>query len=135
MKIKLQNISIDSPFIRQLERITGEELARCYQCGKCTAGCPVSFVMDFGPSQIIRLLQLGQEDAAKNAESMWLCVGCLQCWSRCPQGVSAAAIFEGLRQITLRKGQDHSDIKELPFPFLKDAPQQALVCGFRKLVS
>ena len=135
MLIKLGKENLQSEFVKLVERISGEELANCYQCGNCTGGCPVSFAMDFGPREIIRLLQLGQEDAAKNSNSMWLCVGCLQCYSRCPKGVSAAKILEALRQITLRKGEDHEQIKEIPFPFMKNAPQQAIVCGFRKFVS
>ncbi|MEK6837169.1 MAG: disulfide reductase, partial [Nanoarchaeota archaeon] len=95
----------------------------------------VSYAMDFGPREMIRLLQLGQEEQAQKANAQWLCVGCLQCYCRCPKGVSAAKILEALRQVTLRKGEDHEAIKELSFPFMKNAPQQAIVCGFRKLVS
>ena len=135
MLIKLGKENLQSEFVKLVERISGEELANCYQCGNCTGGCPVSYAMDFGPREIIRLLQLGQEDAVQKSNSMWLCVGCLQCYCRCPKGVSAAKILEALRQITLRKGEDHEQIKEIPFPFMKNAPQQAIVCGFRKFVS
>ena len=34
----------------------------CYQCGKCTAGCPVSSFMDLMPRQVMRAVQLGQAD-------------------------------------------------------------------------
>lgn len=135
MLIKLGKENLHSEFVKLIERISGEELANCYQCGNCTAGCPVSYAMDFGPREMIRLLQLGQEEHAQKANSQWLCVGCLQCYCRCPKGVSAAKILEALRQITLRKGEDHEAIKDLSFPFMKNAPQQAIVCGFRKLVS
>ena len=135
MLIKLGKENLHSEFVELIERISGEELANCYQCGNCTAGCPVSYAMDFGPREMIRLLQLGQEEQAQKANSQWLCVGCLQCYCRCPKGVSAAKILEALRQITLRKGESHEEIKEIPLPFLKNAPQQAIVCGFRKFVS
>ncbi|MBI5328153.1 MAG: 4Fe-4S dicluster domain-containing protein [Deltaproteobacteria bacterium] len=135
MLIKLGKENLHSEFVELIERISGEELANCYQCGNCTGGCPVSYAMDFGPREIIRLLQLGQEDTIKSANSPWLCVGCLQCYCRCPKGVSAAKILEALRQLSLRKGESHEEIKEIPFPFLKNAPQQAIVCGFRKFVS
>ncbi len=133
--MKIDREKLHSPFVEQVERVSGEVFANCYQCGNCTGGCPVSFAMDYGPSQIIRLLQLGQEQLVATANSMWLCVGCLQCYSRCPKGVSAASILEALRQMTLRKGEDHEDVGGLPFPFLKDAPQQAIISGFRKFVS
>ena len=135
MLIKLGKENLQSELVKLVERISGEELANCYQCGNCTGGCPVSYAMDFGPREMIRLLQLGQEEQAQKANSQWLCVGCLQCYCRCPKGVSAAKILEALRQVTLRKGEDHEAIKDLSFQFMKNAPQQAIVCGFRKLVS
>ncbi len=135
MKIKLKNEDIASAFVGHVEKVSGEVASRCYQCGNCTGGCPVSFKMDYGPSQIIRMLQIGQEKEVQSANSMWICVGCMQCFSRCPQNVSAANIFEALRQITLRHGEDHEEIKDIPVKFMKNAPQQAIVCGFRKFVS
>lgn len=135
MKIKLAQAEIDSPLIRQIERVTGEDLKMCYQCGKCSAGCPVSYAMDVPPSQVMRLLQLGRVEDVATANSMWVCVGCLQCYSRCPKGCSVAAVLEGMRQMQLRKGEDRVKVAEIPVTFLKEAPQQAIVCGFRKLVS
>lgn len=135
MKIKLAQSDIESSRIHQLERISGENLKKCYQCGNCSGGCPVSFEMEIPPTQVMRFLQLGRIDDVINANSMWTCVGCLQCYSRCPKGVSVANVLEGLRQMTLRKGEDHKKISEIPLPFVQKAPQQALVCGFRKFVS
>lgn len=135
MKIKLENRDIGSAEVRHLERMSGETMMRCYQCGNCSAGCPVSFAMEIPPTKVMRLLQLGRIDEVKEANSMWMCVGCLQCYSRCPQNVSVASVLEGMRQMTLRKGCDHERVEDLPMPLLKKAPQQALVCGFRKLVS
>ncbi|MBI5559666.1 MAG: 4Fe-4S dicluster domain-containing protein [Deltaproteobacteria bacterium] len=134
MNIKLVKEDIESALIRQLERISGEDVKKCYQCGNCSAGCPVAYAMDVPPAQMIRFLQLGRGGEAFGAGSMWLCVGCLQCYSRCPKNVSAASLFEALRQMRLRSGGGHEEVREIPLPFLKGAPQQALVCGFRKLV-
>jgi heterodisulfide reductase subunit C len=135
MMFKLAKEDLQSAFVEQIERISGEELNRCYQCGNCSGGCPVSFAMDLPPSQVIRFLQLGKVEDVMEANSMWVCVGCLQCYSRCPKCVSAANLLEALRQLGLRKGEDHEEIKDLPLPFLKGAPQQAIVSGFKKFVS
>ncbi|MBI5562707.1 MAG: 4Fe-4S dicluster domain-containing protein [Deltaproteobacteria bacterium] len=135
MKIKLSQVEIDSPLIRQIERMTGEDLKQCYQCGKCSAGCPVSYAMDVPPHQVMRLLQLGRVEDVDGANSMRVCVGCLQCYSRCPKGCSVAAVLEGMRQMRLRKGEDAVRVKDIPLPLMQSAPQQAIVCGFRKLVS
>jgi heterodisulfide reductase subunit C len=135
MMFKLAKEDLYSAVVEQIERISGEDLKKCYQCGNCSGGCPVTFAMDLPPSQVIRFLQLGMVEDVVNANSMWVCVGCLQCYSRCPKCVSAANLLEALRQLTLRNGEDHEEIKDLPLPLLKGAPQQAIVSGFRKLVS
>lgn len=135
MKINLSGEDINSSLIKHLERVSGEDLKMCYQCGNCSGGCPVSYEMELAPSQVMRFLQLGMIAEVAAANSMWVCVGCLQCYSRCPKGVSVAAILEAMRQASLRKGEDHEKIKDVPVPFLKDAPQQAIVCAFRKFVS
>lgn len=132
---KLSKNDLDSETINLLERVSGEDLKKCYQCGNCSGGCPVSLEMDVPPSQMIRLLQLGSVEEVTSSESMWLCLGCMQCYSRCPKSVSAARLFEALRQLTLRKGTDHEEVKDIPMPLLERAPQQAIVSGFRKLVS
>jgi heterodisulfide reductase subunit C len=135
MKITIGVKNLRSEFIQLLERISGEDLSKCYQCGNCSGGCPVAFAMDVSPHHIIRLLQLGQEDTALKANTMWLCVSCLQCYSRCPKFVDLSKILEALRQVGLRKGIDHIAAKKLPVDLLAGSPQQALVAGFRKLVS
>ncbi|MCX8127053.1 MAG: heterodisulfide reductase subunit C, partial [Dehalococcoidia bacterium] len=45
-----------TPFREQVERLSGENVARCYQCGKCSAGCPVAFAMDLAPRRIMRAI-------------------------------------------------------------------------------
>jgi len=135
LKIKLSKSDIEGALVTQISSVSGEDFKKCYQCGNCSGGCPVSYAMDIPPSQIIRFLQLGKFEPVMKANSMWVCVGCLQCYSRCPKGVSAANILEAARQLSLRKGVDHERIEDLPVPFMKNAPQQAIVCGFRKFVS
>ncbi|MFQ5466164.1 MAG: 4Fe-4S dicluster domain-containing protein, partial [Thermodesulfobacteriota bacterium] len=104
MKIKLTREAIGGSDVQYVERISGEVMMRCYQCGNCSGGCPVSFAMEVPPTQVMRLMQLGRVEELMEANTMWLCVGCLQCFSRCPQSVSVANVLEALRQITLRKG-------------------------------
>jgi heterodisulfide reductase subunit C len=135
MKITIGVKNLRSEFVQLLERMSGEDISKCYQCGNCSGGCPVAFAMDVSPHHIIRLLQLGQEDAVLKANTMWLCVSCLQCYSRCPKFVDLSKILEALRQVGLRKGIDHIAVKKLPVDLLAKSPQQTLVAGFRKLVS
>ena len=76
----------------------------CYQCGKCTAGCPVAERMDMAPNQIVRLTQIGLEDKAMRGDAIWECVSCLTCTTRCPKSVDCAAIMDVLRQLAIQQG-------------------------------
>ncbi len=70
----------------------------CYQCGKCTAGCPVAAHMDAPPTRIIRFLQLGDWESAIRARSVWQCVSCQTCSTRCPKSVDCAAAIDAVRE-------------------------------------
>ena len=73
----------------------------CYQCGKCTAGCPVSQDMDLAPNQVIRLMQLGQSEKAVRSQAIWACLGCQTCSARCPKAVDCAGVMDALREAAL----------------------------------
>ncbi|MDR0308531.1 MAG: 4Fe-4S dicluster domain-containing protein [Coriobacteriales bacterium] len=74
----------------------------CYQCGKCTAGCQMAHAMDLVPRQVIRMLQLGLTDKVINAKGPWVCLNCMVCSARCPQGVDIAGIMMATRHAAKR---------------------------------
>lgn len=73
------------------------KIYNCYQCGKCTAGCPLSDVFEYKPNQIIRLVQSGKIDSIIRSNSIFLCLSCEICSSRCPQDVHIATIMNFIR--------------------------------------
>ncbi len=132
------NLSIDkdtAAFVKQVERLSGQDLLACYQCGKCSAGCPLVHHMDILPNQIIRYAQLGMKKELLNSNSIWICVSCMTCNSRCPKGVRIAEIFEALRQIKLRKRYDHLKFDDLTDEALQSVPPIALIGSMRKFTS
>src|SRR5271166_5989050 len=86
------------------ERLSATSLRDCYQCGKCSAGCPMADSMDVLPNRLIRLVQLGQIEKAMRAESIWKCVSCMTCTARCPKSVDCAGVMDALRQIAFERG-------------------------------
>lgn len=90
--------------IKEIQKKSGVKITDCYQCGKCSAGCPVAFAMDKTPRQIIRLLQLGMLDEALKSKTIWLCATCQMCSTRCPRDVDLATLMETLRQLAKKKG-------------------------------
>jgi heterodisulfide reductase subunit C len=95
---------------------TGQSVADCYQCGKCSAGCPLAREMDFAPNQIIRMLQLGLpelEDKAVASLSIWVCLTCGMCLGRCPKEVDLPKVMDFLREESLRRGTANPKAKDI----------------------
>lgn len=70
----------------------------CYQCRKCSAGCPLTFAMDFYPHEIIRLTALGQEDMVLESNTIWVCASCQTCTTRCPNDIDIAGVMDYLKE-------------------------------------
>jgi len=132
MRIKISSRTLQSDFIKKVEEISSENIFACNQCGKCSAGCPMSFAMDWLPNQVIRLVQLGIEEDIARAKTHWICASCLTCSVRCPRGVDLGRIMEALRLIFLRKNIDYIETTRISPDTLSEIPQIALVGGFRK---
>jgi len=75
---------------------------QCYQCGKCSAGCPVASEMDLMPHQLVRLAVLGEVDKIVASKSIWLCLTCHTCGARCPNGIDVPALLDPIRHNILR---------------------------------
>ena len=135
MRLRLSGGEIKDEIIGRIESLSGQDLGACYQCGKCSAGCPVVEQMDIAPSEAIRYLQLGQPEVVLSSKTIWVCASCFQCASRCPKGVEFSSICDALRAIVLRKrvSTPKKDADELSRLMVSDAPQMGVVGALRKL--
>ncbi len=101
---------------RVLEK-TGVDVARCYQCGKCSAGCPLASVMDFPPSQVMHLLQLQEfpefAELALRSHTIWLCLTCEICYCRCPMELDIPKIMDALRHESLAQDKVNPKAKDI----------------------
>jgi len=60
--------------------------------------------MDAPPTRVMRLVQLGDVEAALRAKSIWQCVSCQTCSARCPKEVDCAGVMDALRQLAFERG-------------------------------
>lgn len=113
----------------ELRNITDKEVKDCYQCMKCSAGCPYIEDMEDPPHRIILMAKLGLYDRVLKSNSLWTCAACMTCSARCPRDIEPAKIMEGLRALVLR-GKDRSKV---PLVYKRGLPQQAYIASMRKL--
>jgi heterodisulfide reductase subunit C len=135
MIVNLSKKKVKSDFVTKVEELSGQNLLACYQCGKCSAGCPAISQMDILPNQIIRLAQLGLKNELFKSKSIWVCASCMTCNTRCPKGINVAEVIEAVRQILLRKRKDHVELKDLSEEKKREVPPIALIACFRKFTS
>ncbi|MFQ6013849.1 MAG: 4Fe-4S dicluster domain-containing protein [Anaerolineae bacterium] len=90
-------------FSEAVRSVSGVDVNLCFQCAKCASGCPVSYAMDYTPTQLIHAIQLGLIDLVLNSKTMWLCASCQTCSTRCPQDVDLAGVMDAVRIIAQRK--------------------------------
>ena len=89
---------------RTVEYLSGEKISACYQCEKCSNGCPMTFAMDIAPHQVIHSIQLGLIDEVINSDTIWVCASCETCTTRCPNGIDIAHVMDTLRQLSTKRG-------------------------------
>ncbi|MGB2844291.1 MAG: 4Fe-4S dicluster domain-containing protein [Candidatus Aminicenantaceae bacterium] len=135
MRINLSKRNIKDPFVVKVEELSGQNLLACYQCGKCSAGCPAVSEMDILPNQIISYAQLGLKNELLQSKSIWICASCFTCNARCPKGINIAEIIEAIRQILLRKREDHVNLNKLSDAEKGDVPPIAIISNLRKFTS
>lgn len=95
----------DISFIRKVESASGSEVNKCYQCGNCTAGCPMSFTYDYTVSQLMRLIQLGQAETVLSSQAIWMCATCEACTTHCPNNINVAQVLDACRNMAHAQGR------------------------------
>lgn len=103
-------------YISEIKQLTSVNVNRCYQCGKCSAGCAVADEMDYPPSMVMRMLQTGDNENYQkllNSESIWLCVSCQNCLTRCPMEIDIPRLMDYMRQKSYNKKNTNKKAKNI----------------------
>ncbi len=82
----------------------GENIRRCFACGTCAAGCPVTDVdSEYNCRRIIRQILFGMREEVLSSPLIWLCLVCYRCYVRCPQKVNFTDIMRVLRYLAVKE--------------------------------
>jgi len=91
---------IDASLAERVEQATHQNAHLCYQCLRCSAGCPVAEEYDLLPSEVMLAIQEG-DPSVLESRTVWLCASCQTCNTRCPQGLDIPGIIDHFRQQTI----------------------------------
>jgi Fe-S oxidoreductase len=81
------------------------ELLACIQCGKCTAGCPISMKSALNIRRLVREATIGETpEATYQGQELWDCTTCSTCTIRCPRGVRPHELIIGIRAALIEGG-------------------------------
>ena len=83
-------IRFDDEVWEKLAATTNANL--CFQCGTCTAACPLADNTPMRVRKLIREAQFGETDP-----TVWKCMTCGECNASCPRGVDIVDLIRHLR--------------------------------------
>ena len=92
-----------SDLVEEVQRRSGTPVGACFQCHKCSTGCPIGPEMDYLPSQVMRLVHLGAEAEVLGSQAIWLCASCEACTTRCPMSIDVAGVMDTLRIMVIER--------------------------------
>jgi len=127
--MNLQSIVIEPGSLKKEKASAHLKASLCYQCKRCTNGCPVTFAMDIYPDRVIRLVNLGRLERVLNCNTIWICSACETCTTRCPNEVDIAGVMDYLKEQAIREGVKIPQPRTYAFheAFLKDIQKRGRV--------
>jgi nitrate reductase gamma subunit len=90
-------------FVREIIKFGGSSIRKCFQCGTCTAICPLSKEGEEFPRKIIRYTTLGLEDKVLSSAELWSCYYCGDCSKTCPRDADPGAFMMAARRYAIKK--------------------------------
>jgi heterodisulfide reductase subunit C len=125
--IEVENIG--GALAAEVQTRSGASPMRCFQCAKCSSGCPVSARTGLKPHELVRMVQLDQREVALSSRFIWECTSCQTCITRCPQKVDIPAMNDALRTMSLaaRKVASGTAVPAFNEIFLKNVRKRGRV--------
>lgn len=87
--------------LKALGKIGDHKPYDCFQCIRCTSGCPSMKMLELKPHEIVSLVKLGFVEEVINSGIIWTCAQCLTCKERCPQEVAPVDLILALRNLAV----------------------------------
>ncbi len=111
----------DMGFLKEVQKMGGEDLKKCFQCATCAVACPISPDTKPFPRKEMIAASWGLKDKLIGNADVWLCHNCGDCSTLCPRGAKPGDVLSALRQYSILEyaspkalARTVSDPKKLP---------------------
>lgn len=103
-KLSRKETDLRTAFLNSVQLIPGgDKIKGCIQCGTCSGSCPLSYLMDITPRELIALFRAGDIDSIINSRTIWVCASCYSCQSRCPASIKVTDIIYSLKRMAMNR--------------------------------
>ncbi len=82
----------------------GEQIVHCLQCGSCGGSCPNGADMQYTPRALFAMINADERTKVLSSNTMWCCVSCYFCTTRCPQNIPITELMYCLKRLAIRDG-------------------------------
>jgi ferredoxin/nitrate reductase gamma subunit len=96
-------VRADPALLPEIKQFGAFDIDACFNCGNCTAVCPLSKDDDAFPRRMIRYAQLGLADHLVGSREVWLCHYCGECTTTCPREADPGGFMASARRYTISR--------------------------------
>jgi heterodisulfide reductase subunit C len=122
-KLIKKEADLRTAFLNSVNLIPGgEKIKACIQCGTCTGSCPLSYLMDITPRELIALFRAGDLDTIIKSKTIWVCASCYSCQTRCPSQIKITDVIYTLKRMAMNRKvyNKHFPVHSLSDSFIKN---------------
>ena len=87
----------DVGFIKEISKLGGQDVKKCFQCATCSVACPISPDTKPFPRKEMLATSWGLKDRLIGNGDIWLCHNCGDCSTLCPRGAKPADVLAAVR--------------------------------------
>jgi heterodisulfide reductase subunit C len=95
--------TINPNLLVEIRKVGAFDISACFNCGNCTAICPLSKEGEEFPRKMIRYATVGLEDRLLSSPELWSCDYCGECTKTCPRDADPGAFMMAARRYAIQK--------------------------------
>jgi heterodisulfide reductase subunit C len=95
--------TVNPNLLTEFRKVGAFDISACFNCGNCTAICPLSKEGEEFPRKMIRYAAVGLEDKLLSSPELWSCDYCGECTTTCPRDADPGAFMMAARRYAIQK--------------------------------